>query len=189
MKKNTSTSLSFSPKNIPTHRTHQNSPSRPKNNSIMSPLLLIGTIVLVALLLFAIEAFVTPGFGVPGITASALILVADAITFYHYGAFIATCALFTSVAFVLFLFWLVSRSPIIKRAELHTNIDSTNATAAQLSVRPGDEGRALTRLALIGNAEIDGKNVEVKSAGGFIDEGTPIRVVSVQDALILVSPK
>ncbi len=70
----------------------------------MSPLLLIGTIVLVALLLFAIEAFVTPGFGVPGITASALILVADAITFYHYGAFIATCALFASVAFVLFLF-------------------------------------------------------------------------------------
>ena len=51
------------------------------------------------------------------------------------------------------------------------------------------KGRALTRLALIGNAEIDGKNVEVKSAGGFIDEGTPIRVISVQDALILVSPK
>ena len=35
-----------------------------------------------ALLLFAIEAFVTPGFGVPGITASALILVADASQTY-----------------------------------------------------------------------------------------------------------
>ncbi|EHG22002.1 hypothetical protein HMPREF9332_01517 [Alloprevotella rava F0323] len=155
----------------------------------MSPLLIIGTIVLVAFFFFAIEVFVTPGFGVPGITATVLILIADAVTFYHYGAFIATCALFASVALVLLLFWLVSRSRMLKRAELHTNIDSTNATAAQLAVKPGDEGHALTRLALIGNAEIDGKNVEVKSAGGFIDEGTPIRVISVQDALILVRPK
>ena len=71
---------------------------------------------------------------------------------------------------------------------LQANIDSTNATTAQLSVRPGQRGRALTRLALIGNAEIEGKNVEVKSAGGFIDEGTPVEVCSVEDALILVRP-
>ena len=87
----------------------------------MEPLLLICIIGAIALLLFAIEALITPGFGVAGIGAT-------------------TCV-------------------------------------------------ALTRLALIGNADIEGQTVEVKSAGQFIEEGTPIVVVSVNDALILVKPK
>ena len=53
-------------------------------------------------------------------------------------------------------------------------------------MRPGDEGRALTRLALIGNAEIGGRRVEVKSAGEFIDPGTPVVVTEVSEALIVV---
>ncbi len=72
--------------------------------------------------------------------------------------------------------------------ELKSTIDSTAATAAQLSVRPGDTGRALTRLALIGNAEINGRRVEVKSAGSFIDEGTSIVVTEVSEALVIVKP-
>ena len=69
---------------------------------------------------------------------------------------------------------------------LHTSIDSTNATAEQLSIKVGDTGRALTRLALVGNAEIAGKQVEVKSSGEFINPGMPIRVVSVNEAQIIV---
>ena len=69
---------------------------------------------------------------------------------------------------------------------LHTSIDSTNATPEQLSVRVGDVGTALTRLALVGNAEIGGKTVEVKSSGAFINPGTPIRVVRVNEANITV---
>lgn len=69
---------------------------------------------------------------------------------------------------------------------LHARIDSTNATEAQLSVKVGDTGRALTRLALIGNAEINGKVVEVKSSGAFLNPGTAVRVVSVSEANITV---
>ena len=67
-------------------------------------------------------------------------------------------------------------------------IDSSNATAEQLSVKVGDQGVALTRLALIGNAEINGKVVEVKSSGEFISRGTLLVVVSVNEALIVVRP-
>ena len=155
----------------------------------MSPLLLIILIVLVALLLAAVEVLVTPGFGLPGISSIILFVVADILTYNAYGILTATYALLGGLVFVLLLLWIVSRSPILRKAELRTNIDSTNATAAQLSVKPGDEGCALTRLALIGNAKIGGQCVEVKSTGAFIDEGTPISVVSVQDALILVEPK
>jgi membrane-bound ClpP family serine protease len=51
----------------------------------------------------------------------------------------------------------------------------------------GDKGKALTRLALIGNAEINGAVVEVKSSGDFLDPGTPIVVVRVLEALITVA--
>ena len=45
------------------------------------------------------------------------------------------------------------------------------------------------RLALIGNADIGGRLVEVKSADGFLDEGTPVIVVRVEDAQITVKKK
>lgn len=152
----------------------------------MNPLLIISIIVLIALLLFAVEAFVAPGFGVAGVCASLCVVAADSLTYYYYGGLAATAALLLSTAFVLFFFWWLGHSRAIERISLRANIDSTAATRAQLSVRPGQRGRALTRLALIGNAEIEGAQVEVKSADGFIDEGTPVEVTAVSDALVLV---
>ena len=154
----------------------------------MEPFLIIAIVVVIGLLLFAVEAIVTPGFGIPGIGGALCVVVADSLVYHYYGTSSAIIALFISTAFILILIWWISRSKTLERMSLHANIDSTNASAAQLSVKVGERGRALTRLALIGNAEIGGQTVEVKSAGGFIDEGTEVEVCAVQDALILVRP-
>ncbi len=155
----------------------------------MSTTLIIIILVSLAILLFAIEAFVAPGLGVSGICATLCVLAADVLIYNAYGATAAIVAFMVSTALVILFFWWFSRSRALERMSLHSTIDSTSATAAQLSVQPGDEGCALTRLALIGNAEIGGKTVEVKSEGGFIDEGTPLVVTQVNEALILVRPK
>jgi len=152
----------------------------------MSTTLIILILAGVAILLYAIEALLTPGFGISGAAATLCVLVADVLVFYTFGAVAAIFAVLLSAVAVLFFFWWFSHSKTLDRMSLHSTIDSTNATAAQLSVRPGDKGRALTRLALIGNAEIAGKTVEVKSSGEFIEEGTPVVVKSVCEALILV---
>lgn len=152
----------------------------------MEPLLLILIIAAIALLLFAIEIFLTPGFGVAGIAATVCVVIADAMVYFYFDRFTATVTLLGSIALVFLLVWWLARARTLERIALKANIDSTNATSDQLSVRPGQKGRALTRLALIGNAVIEGKTVEVKSTGDFIDEGTPIVVTAVQDALILV---
>lgn len=155
----------------------------------MELLTIIILLAIVTLLLFAIEALITPGFGVAGICGAVCAVVANILTFIRYGNAIGMAVLGATVAVVIgFLYWL-SRSRAIERATLHSTISSTAATPAQLSIKEGDEGRAETRLALIGNAVIDGKTVEVKSADGFIDEGTPIVVTRVEDALILVRRK
>ena len=149
---------------------------------------LILILAALALVLALVEIFIVPGFGLAGIGA-ALCAVADvALIYADYGLGWASAALLVAVlVLVLALLWL-ARSKAVDKVALHSSIDSTNATAEQLSVKVGDEGKALTRLALVGNALIDGKVVEVKSAGTFIDPETRVRVVRVSEANITVEP-
>lgn len=152
----------------------------------MSVTLIIVLLVAIAILLYAVEALVTPGFGVACVGATLCVIVADILVYMQFGTGAAIAAVVLSAAAVLLFFWWFGRSKTLERVSLHSTIASTNATAEQLSVKPGETGRALTRLALIGNAEIGGRTVEVKSTGEFIDEGTPVVVCAVREALVLV---
>ena len=147
---------------------------------------LILILAALAVVLAFVEILIVPGFGLAG-AGAALCAVADvALIYSDYGLLWALVAFVLAlVALGLMLGW-VAHSKTMDKISLHTSIDSTNATAEQLSVKPGDTGRALTRLALVGNAEIGGKTVEVKSSGAFINPGTPIRVVRVSEANITV---
>lgn len=139
-----------------------------------------------ALVLGILEIFILPGFGIAGIGAVICALIDAVLIYQAYGFGIAAACTGVGVAVVLGALWWVARSRTFDRVALHSTISSTSATAAQLSVRVGDEGESLTRLALVGNARIGGQVVEVKSSGSFIDPHTPIRVISVSEALITV---
>lgn len=147
---------------------------------------LIIILILLALVLFALEIFVFPGFGISGIGGIACLGSAIYLIYNEYGGNAALGTLVVSGLVLALCIWWVMRSKAIDRVSLKSTIDSTNATEAQLSVRVGDKGKAITRLALIGNARINGQVVEVKSAGEFLSEGTPIQVVAVSEALIVV---
>ena len=113
--------------------------------------------------------------------------VLDAIFIYNqYGALWTVVAVVVAVAILCIMLYTVAHSRSVERLSLKAAIKSTNATQEQLSVKVGDTGHSLTRLALVGNAEIGGKQVEVKSSGEFIDANTPIRVVMVNEALVVV---
>ena len=130
---------------------------------------LIIIIAIVALLLALLEIFVIPGFGLAGI-GSIVCAVTDVVLVYNaYGLWPAVGAIAVALVVLGLLLWWVARSKAVDRMALHATISSTNATEAQLSVRPGDEGVAVTRLALVGNARFGDRIVEVKSSGSFID--------------------
>jgi len=143
-------------------------------------------IAALALVFGIIEIFFIPGFGVAGIVSIICALIDAALIYQCYGLGWAVAAVATGVALLVIALRWVAKSKTFDRMALHTSIDSTAATQAQLSVKMGDFGKAVTRLALVGNAEIGGKIVEVKSSGEFINPGTPVRVVSVCDANITV---
>lgn len=147
---------------------------------------IIVVLFILSMLLFAVEVFLVPGVGLAGIGAACGIVTANVLAFSWYGTTIGVAVMLGSIAcFAFFLYWTV-HSRTIEKYALHKSIDSTAATKAQLSVSVGDEGIAINRLALIGNANIKGQTVEVRSVNGFIAEGTPIRVVGVEQASILV---
>lgn len=143
-------------------------------------------LAVLALLLGFLEIFVIPGFGFAGI-GSIVCAVVDAVLIYQgYGMTAALVTTAVGVALLLLALWWMAHSRTLDRMSLSSTISSTNATPDQLSVKVGDEGRALTRLALVGNAEIEGKQVEVKSSGAFINPGTRVRVTAVSEANITV---
>ena len=78
------------------------------------------------------------------------------------------------------------RSKTLDRLSLKADIDGQVDRSAEQSLRPGDTGVTTTRLALIGYAEINGRIVEVKSTGEYLDEHTPVRVARVVDGTVLV---
>ena len=147
---------------------------------------LIIILAALSLVLGLLEIFILPGFGFAGI-GSIVCAVVDAILIYNaYGVAWACIAVVVAILLLVLMLYIVANSRTFDRMSLKTSIDSTNATTEQLSVKVGNEGRAITRLALVGNAEIEGKQVEVKSSGEFINSGTPIRVIKVDKAQIIV---
>lgn len=147
---------------------------------------LIIILAALSLVLGLLEIFILPGFGFAGI-GSIVCAVVDAILIYNaYGFSWACIAVVVAILLLVLMLYIVANSRTFDRMSLKTSIDSTNATTEQLSVKVGNEGRAITRLALVGNAEIEGKQVEVKSSGELINSGTPIRVIKVDKAQIIV---
>lgn len=152
-------------------------------------ILLITLLFLFCALLLAVELFILPGTTIAGIAAGCCLVAANYIVFDRFGLTVGVWVLAASlIACCLIGYWML-RSKTLEKYSLHKSIDSTAATPEQRSVKPGDEGVAVTRLALIGNAEIGGKTVEVKSASGFLDEGTPVVVVRVDEAQVTVKKK
>ena len=140
-----------------------------------------------ALVLCLVETFLIPGFGVCGVLSALCALIGLGAVFGMYGIVAGSIA--TAVVLLLgglMLYW-VMHSKRIERLSLHATIDSSVASEAQQTVKVGDKGVALTRLALVGMARLGSVEVEVRSASGFIDEGTPIIVTKINNNEIHVS--
>lgn len=151
-------------------------------------ILIIAVTLLIGLILLVAEVYLFPGISLAGLCATGCLIFANTYAYIYLGgqACLVTFII-TLVGSGGILLW-VFRSKALERVALKTEISSTLHNRVIDKIRPGDHGVAVTRLALIGNAKINGHIVEVKSQDGFIDEKTPIVVERVTKDAILVSP-
>jgi membrane-bound serine protease (ClpP class) len=164
-------------------------------------------LVVVGVLLLLVEAFLVPGFGIPGVLGilcfSAGLLFAitgyrpgnpttvdgDAIRDYALQlvatlvvggvVFLALARLFPSSPF--------GRRLLIPAGALPAGSVAT-PTGSGAAVLPAREGTALTPLRPAGTARLGDSLVDVVTEGDFVDEGARVRVVRVEGSRVVVRP-
>ena len=149
-------------------------------------ILIIASLIIAGLILFIIEVFLLPGVSIAGIISAACMLYANYYAFDSLGTLPGCITLAISAIGVIAITIWFMRSKTVDKLSLKKTIDYKPEPLKGLNLKAGDEGVALTRLALIGNAEFDGNIIEVRSTGDFIEEKSRIRVNRIRDGIVLV---
>jgi membrane-bound serine protease (ClpP class) len=161
-------------------------------------------LIVVGLGLIAMELFIIPGFGVPGVGGAACVLVGLVGTFVsddlttpagRSDLVAGLTATFTALLAAGIASWLLFRQietlPVLGRFILKAQVGQPQGGATggpglleaigggEQPLETGSVGVAETDLRPAGRADIDGRLVDVKSVGAYIDRGTRVRVVSV----------
>ena len=149
--------------------------------------LIIIALIAAAVILFLVELFVIPGISLAGISALVCIIYANYYAFANLGTGAGFITLIISgIACIGSLVWFM-RSKTLDKLALKKDITSKIDRSAAEKVKVGDTGITITRLAHIGNAEINGNIIEVKSMDGLLNEKTPIVVNRITDEIIFVA--
>lgn len=149
-------------------------------------ILFIIALVISALLLLLVELFVIPGSSLAALLSAICLAWAVAYAFINISAIAGIITLIIALILGSCVLIVFMRSKALDKVALTEEVASTVDRSAAAQVQVGEKGYAVTRLALIGNAEINGHIVEVRSADGFLNEKTPIVVVRVTDNEIIV---
>lgn len=149
-------------------------------------ILIIVSLIVAGLLLFAIEVFLIPSISLAGLASAGCILYANYYAFDTLGTLPGIITLVVSALGIIAVTVWFMRSKTVDKLSLKKTIDYRPEPLKGLGLKVGDEGVAITRLALIGNAEFNGHIIEVRSADGFIDEKCRIRVERILDGIVMV---
>lgn len=148
--------------------------------------LIIVALILAGLLLFIVEVFLIPGISIAGVASAICLLYANYYAFSVLGTtagFITLAA--SAIGCIAVMVWFM-RSKTVDKLSLKKTLDYSTNPLKDLDIKVGDKGTSITRLALIGNAEVNGHIIEVRSADGFIDEKTPVYVERIREGNVIV---
>ena len=149
-------------------------------------IVIIASLIIAGLILFIIEVFLLPGISIAGFVSAGCLLYANYYAFDTLGTVPGCITLAISVIGVVAITIWFMRSKTVDKLSLKKTIDYRPEPLKGLDLKVGDEGIALTRLALIGNAEFNGRIIEVRSSGDFIDQKSRIRVERILDGIVMV---
>ncbi len=151
--------------------------------------LVIATIIIVGLLFLLLEILVVPGTTVIGFLGAAMMVFGVYSVYSQFGIAAGTYTMAGTLVFAVSAIVLALKSNTWKKAMLNTDIGGRVNIFDADSVKPGDEGVAVTRLNPMGKALINEEYYEVTSKNNLLDENTEIIVTKVEGNKIIVKPK
>lgn len=155
--------------------------------TILSANLPIGLCLLLGAGLMILEVFL-PGFGLPGISGIVLIGAGVIMAGIQHGMLMAVVILLVVIALLALVVSWVLRSA--SKGNYHSEIflkEKDDLHSRQdMQVLVGKVGRTTSVLRPAGIADFDGVRLNVVTEGGFIEKDTPIEIVGVDGARIVV---
>jgi membrane-bound serine protease (ClpP class) len=149
--------------------------------------ILVGCLA-VGFVLLAIEAFVTPGLGVPGLVGTGLVVVAIVFAFSHHGAAGGLLALGAAVV-MIGLMAVVAKIAFGRRIFLSGALARPPTVDEDVAGLIGLRGVALSPLRPSGTARFGDRRVDVVTNSDFVDAGTPVVCVDVRGHRVSVRPE
>lgn len=150
--------------------------------------LLVVMLILIGAVLVLMEFLVFPGVNVAGILGFICIIGGVYFGYSYYGAVTGHFILLGTALFGVGATWYVLRSNTWKKLSLETKIDSV-VEGVDESVKVGDCGESVGRLAPMGNVQVGNVIVEAESQSGYIDAGKSVEVIKVLKNKIIVKLK
>lgn len=147
--------------------------------------LLVFMLILIGAILVIMEFLVFPGMNVAGILGFGCIAGGVYFGYDFYGVPTGHWILLGTALFGIGITWYMLRFKTWKRLSLETRIDGT-VEGVDESVKEGDRGETLGRLAPMGNVKIGGMVVEAESCCGYIEAHSIVKVVKVLKNKIVV---
>lgn len=151
-------------------------------------ILIIVSLIIAGLLLFAVEVFLIPGISLAGIASAISMIYAIYYSFVHLGLAGGAISIVASLLGIAALTWWFMRSKTVDKLSLKESLDYKPNPLQGIHLQVGDKGITTTRLTLIGNVDFNGQILEVQSADGFVDEKTQVVISSIKDNRIFVKP-
>jgi len=148
--------------------------------------LTIVILLIVGVLLIVTELIFIPGTTIFGIAGLLLTIGGVVITFINFGSGTGFIVLGVSFLTLLGLLLYSFRSDTWEGISLKSANTSRVNEDEKNNLWKGDKGVALSALRPGGKAEFNEITVEVSTLGQYVEEGTEIRIISVQDKRILV---
>lgn len=150
--------------------------------------LIIVMLILIGAVLVLMEFLVFPGVNVAGIIGFVCIIAGVYFGYSFYGAATGHVVLLATALFGFGITWYVLRTNTWKKLSLHTKLEST-VEGVDSSVKEGDTGVTLGRLAPMGNVQLGEIIAEAESQSGYIDAHQQVEVVKVFKNKIIVKLK
>jgi len=150
-------------------------------------ILIVVVLCAIGIILVLVEIFLTPGLTITGI-GGALFSIGG--IFYAFRTLGATGGLITLISVAILIgiaFVYLIKSKALDRIALKTDINSTVAGKELPKISEGDKGISVSRLNPMGKVRVNNITMEAKTQGGFIDENTPVTVIKVSHAQLIVT--
>jgi membrane-bound ClpP family serine protease len=149
-------------------------------------ILIILLLIALGVILLLLEFAVIPGSTIAGIGGIVVLGYSVYLAFNEYGTLAGVFTLVILITFIPVLFIKFLKSKTGKKIQLDSTITGKVDVLERAYFKVGDKGTAISRLAPIGKVEINGRIVEGKSTGDFIDDRALVEIVEIQDNKLIV---